>query len=216
MHELLSSCTVDISTLNVEMNSTVQKKRFVGKMTSLIWVAPEYSLGAYGWWHHPSKNTTAPVANELVSNLALHQMILSLVWLHNQIAAFGGNVQDITLAGNSSGATLVHYLHLVLTPEVMKFSGLPTHAFYKMVMMSCSAYLAPIRQQPEALDLQHRILTATGYTGQEDDMRTVVEFMNQIPSKTLRAIVAKETLIWIIDPTLARLQQARDNFLNRS
>ncbi|XP_065202728.1 esterase E4-like isoform X2 [Planococcus citri] len=60
-------------------------------------------------------------------NEALKDIIMSLQWIRNNIASFGGDPENITLLGNSSGATLIHAL--MLSPAS---KGL----FHKAVLMS--------------------------------------------------------------------------------
>ena len=47
-------------------------------------------------------------------NQALKDIILSLKWIKENIEVFGGDPNNVTLLGSSSGAELVHYL--LLTP----------------------------------------------------------------------------------------------------
>ncbi|KAL4955200.1 Alpha/Beta hydrolase protein [Aspergillus filifer] len=52
-------------------------------------------------------------------NLALKDQRLGLDWVRKNIGAFGGNADDITLAGESAGAVYVH-AHLITGPPVKR------------------------------------------------------------------------------------------------
>ncbi|KAL5001348.1 Alpha/Beta hydrolase protein [Aspergillus recurvatus] len=53
------------------------------------------------------------------TNLAIKDQRLGLDWVQRNIAAFGGNVDNITLAGESAGAIYVH-AHLITGPPVKR------------------------------------------------------------------------------------------------
>lgn len=50
------------------------------------------------------RNARAP------ANYGLMDIIAALHWLQENIGAFGGDPQSVTLAGHGTGASLVHYL----------------------------------------------------------------------------------------------------------
>jgi para-nitrobenzyl esterase len=64
-------------------------------------VAPNYRVGALGWLF-----PAGPDANEWrdSANLGLQDQTAALHWIHDNIAAFGGDPDNITVAGHSAGA----------------------------------------------------------------------------------------------------------------
>ena len=75
-----------------------------------IGVSFNYRIGAPGFLN------SALTANEGLLNLGLHDQVLLLQWVNENIAAFGGDPDNITLMGLSAGAHSVgheHRLHVV-------------------------------------------------------------------------------------------------------
>lgn len=78
----------------------------------VIVVRPTYRLGALGWVHLGLISDEFPEA----INLGLQDQIAALRWVHRNIGAFGGDPENITIGGESCGATAVS--HLLAYPPV--------------------------------------------------------------------------------------------------
>jgi para-nitrobenzyl esterase len=98
--------------------------------TGVIIVAPNYRLGPFGFLVHRAlagENPNHPVSG----NYGLLDQRLALKFVHDNIAAFGGDPNNVTLAGTSAGADSVG-LHLVspesggLFQRAVIHSGTPT------------------------------------------------------------------------------------------
>jgi len=74
----------------------------------LVFVSINYRVGAFGFLAHPdlSKESDAGVSG----NYGLLDMIAALKWVKENIAAFGGDPNQVTIAGQSAGASAVNYL----------------------------------------------------------------------------------------------------------
>lgn len=83
----------------------------LARQENVIVVRPNYRLGALGWVHF------GLISEELCEaiNLGLADQISALKWVHSNIAAFGGDPDNITVGGESAGATAVS--HLLVHPE---------------------------------------------------------------------------------------------------
>jgi para-nitrobenzyl esterase len=79
----------------------------------VVVVTMNYRLGPYGFFAHPA--LTAESAHEASGNYGLMDMLASLRWVQNNIAAFGGDPRNVTVFGQSAGAMAI--ASLVASPE---------------------------------------------------------------------------------------------------
>ncbi|MDR1416559.1 MAG: carboxylesterase family protein [Prevotellaceae bacterium] len=73
----------------------------------VVFVTISYRLGALGFLAHPE---LAYDAEGHSGNLGLLDQIFALKWIRENIAAFGGNPDCVTIAGQSAGSMSVHCL----------------------------------------------------------------------------------------------------------
>ncbi|KAF3400161.1 Para-nitrobenzyl esterase [Penicillium rolfsii] len=73
---------------------------------NMIVVRPTYRLGALGWVHFGLISDQLPEA----VNLGLQDQILALQWIHDNIEFFGGDRDNLTIGGESCGATATAHL----------------------------------------------------------------------------------------------------------
>ena len=68
----------------------------------VVIVSVSFRVGAFGYLSHPALMDGTPEENS--GNFALLDIHEALLWVRNEIAAFGGNSENVTLSGFSSGA----------------------------------------------------------------------------------------------------------------
>lgn len=90
---------------------TLERGANLARTQQIIVVRPNYRLGALGWVHFGLITDALPEA----VNLGLQDQLAALRWVHEHIAAFGGDPDRITIGGESAGATAVS--HLLTLPE---------------------------------------------------------------------------------------------------
>jgi len=96
--------------------------RAVAGKSNLLYVSVNYRLGAMGWFIHPAV-TGSDSPEDQSGNFGTLDLIKSLEWIHENIRAFGGDPNNVTIAGESGGAFNV--LSLLVSPAA---KGLFHHA----------------------------------------------------------------------------------------
>jgi para-nitrobenzyl esterase len=76
--------------------------------TNAIVVTTNYRVGYLGWFYHPALNTGDAIRDS--GNFGLLDLIQSLKFVKNNIANFGGDPGNVTIMGQSAGATNVYAL----------------------------------------------------------------------------------------------------------
>jgi para-nitrobenzyl esterase len=74
----------------------------------VVLVAANYRVGRFGFFAFPSLTRERP--DELKGNYAYMDQIVALQWVKRNIAAFGGDPQNVTIFGFSAGGVSVHSL----------------------------------------------------------------------------------------------------------
>ena len=72
----------------------------------VVMVAMNYRVGRFGFFAHPALSKERP--DELKGNYAYMDQIAALQWVRRNIAAFGGNPNNVTIFGFSAGGVSVH------------------------------------------------------------------------------------------------------------
>ncbi|XP_052902546.1 bile salt-activated lipase-like [Anopheles moucheti] len=129
---------------------------------NVLLVTINYRLGALGFLSTGDRYAAG--------NWGLKDCLQALRWIRTNIAAFGGDPDNVTIFGNSAGAALVHLL--VLTDDGQ---GL----FHKAIAQSSTA-LVPYAFQTRPKFYADRIALAFGFGA---DSSTYVELLRTIPAE---------------------------------
>jgi len=76
--------------------------------SGVVFVSFNYRLGRFGFFAHPA--LTSEAAGTPHGNYAILDQIAALKWVQNNIAAFGGDPDNVTIFGESAGGGSVHAL----------------------------------------------------------------------------------------------------------
>ncbi len=82
---------------------------------NVVVVAIQYRLGPFGWFRHAALRDGADDDAERSGNFATLDTIRALEWVRDNIEAFGGDPGNVTVFGESAGATNVYLL--LLAPQ---------------------------------------------------------------------------------------------------
>ena len=93
----------------VGMSGAIRHYRLAGEENVIV-VALQYRLGLLGWFSHPAVRSQAETELDGTSNFALLDMMAALGWVQNNIEAFGGDAQNVTVFGESAGGFNVYAL----------------------------------------------------------------------------------------------------------
>ncbi|SEL53848.1 para-nitrobenzyl esterase [Sphingomonas palmae] len=74
----------------------------------IVVVSINYRLGALGWMAHPALSQES--GQHVSGNYGLLDQIAALQWVRRNIAGFGGDARNVTIAGESAGALSVMFL----------------------------------------------------------------------------------------------------------
>jgi len=74
----------------------------------VVVVTINYRLGVLGYFAHPALSAESPL--HISGNYGLLDQIEALRWMKRNIGSFGGDVSNVTIAGESAGALSVMYL----------------------------------------------------------------------------------------------------------
>ncbi|MFX1490578.1 MAG: carboxylesterase/lipase family protein [Promethearchaeota archaeon] len=94
----------------------------VVEKSNLLYISVNYRLGAMGWFIHPAVTSNGSPEDKS-GNFGTLDLIKALEWVRDNIEAFGGDPNNVTIAGESGGAFNV--LSLLISPRA---KGLFHHA----------------------------------------------------------------------------------------
>ena len=136
-----------------EMSGTVEPEyeghNFIQENPEVILVSIEYRLGVFGFFHlsHLPDGADYPDAQ----NLGLMDQMMALKWIHNNIAAFGGDPDNVTIFGESAGGGSVSLLPLI--------EG--SHNYFQRVIAQ-SGSVCFSRSEAEAIACTNEVMSALG------------------------------------------------------
>jgi len=138
---------------NASANFAAQNGQNLAALTGAVIVAPNYRLGPFGFLRHDA----LAAEDSAAGNYGLLDQRAALIWVRDHIAAFGGNPNNVTIAGQSAGAHSVS-LHLVAQGS----AGL----FHRAVMQSGTMSFR-MRTAADAQQQAVEFATALGCTGSD-------------------------------------------------
>lgn len=147
----------------------------------VVIVTINYRLGALGFLSTGDEHAQG--------NWGLKDCIEALRWVQRNIAAYGGNPNDVTIIGNSAGASLVHFLYL---------SDMANGLFHKAIAQSGTA-IVPFAFQTNPRFYADRL---ANFFGLSSDSANYVDQLRMLPASSF--IPFQEALLTIPVPRFLR------------
>ena len=162
---------------------------FVEENSDVILVSIEYRLGVFGFFHlsHLPDGADYPDAQ----NLGLLDQLMGLKWVHENIAAFGGDPENVTIFGQSAGGGSVSLLPL------MKDS----HKYFKRIIAQSGAPVFT-RSVDEAIACTNEVMDKLGCKTVADLQKVDVEklILTASDALNLRVWAERDGTILPLDP----------------
>lgn len=131
---------------------------WVNQVPEVVVVSVYYRLDSLGFLSHPAFVDSPELGD---NNAGFLDQTEALRWVQQHVAAFGGNPAQVTICGQSAGASSVE-LHVVNAQSQGLFAGAIPQSVYRTPLPS------PQEQEVSILDLiyytAHSILTADAAT----------------------------------------------------
>jgi para-nitrobenzyl esterase len=156
----------------------------------VVLVAANYRLGRFGFFAFPALSEEHP--DELKGNYAYMDQIAALRWVRQNIAAFGGDPNNVTIFGFSAGGVSVH--SLMVSPMAL---GL----FQKAIVESGGSRDSVLTARPmkkDGIDPNYPVSAET--IGINFAQSMGIEGTNQAALAKLRALSAEEVLRGAVQP----------------
>ncbi|EDW59545.1 esterase B1 [Drosophila virilis] len=133
----------------------------------VILVTLNYRLGALGFLSLSDRDLDVP------GNAGLKDQVMALRWIHNNIANFNGDPNNITLMGISAGAA---------STQIMMCTEQTRGLFHKAILMSGSS-LCGWAREPQ-YNWSHRLACQLGYVG-SDNEKEVFRFLQRASAREI-------------------------------
>jgi para-nitrobenzyl esterase len=150
----------------------------------VVLVAMNYRVGRFGFFAHPALSKERP--DDLKGNYAYMDQIAALQWVKRNIAAFGGDPNNVTIFGFSAGGVSVHS---------MLASPLARGLFHKAIAQSGGSRDSVLTARPmraDGVDLNYPVSAET--IGMTFAKSMGVEGTDQAALASLRALSSEQVL----------------------
>ena len=175
-----------------EVGGTVEPREegtnFVKENPDVILVSIDYRLGVFGFFHlsHLPDGKDYPDAQ----NLGLMDQIMALKWVHENIANFGGDPDNVTIFGQSAGGGSVSLLPLI--------EG--SHKYFKRVIAQSGSPVFT-RSTEQAIACTNELMEKLGCKTVADLQKLDVrKFVDEADILTLRVWAERDGKYLPLDP----------------
>uniref|UniRef100_A0A1A9WQZ2 Carboxylic ester hydrolase n=1 Tax=Glossina brevipalpis TaxID=37001 RepID=A0A1A9WQZ2_9MUSC len=151
------------------INPNVNGPEYLMDTGKVLLVTINYRLGVFGFLSTGDEH--------MPGNFGLKDQLLALHWVKDNIAAFGGNPEDVTLLGHSAGASSVH-LHTINS----KAKGL----FHRAILGSGTALAPYVELLQRPLEQARKVAEVIGIKNAYDiSTQNLTEHLRLVESEDL-------------------------------
>jgi len=164
-----------------------QQESFVRE--GIVYVSIEYRLGALGFLCHPQLASESP--DGISGNYGIQDQIMALRWIHDNIAAFGGDPGKVTIAGESAGGISVSIL--CASPQC--------RGLFRAAISESGGSFWPVAEQRAGNTgmLTHTVAQQAGIDFQKRLGKKNIKAMRQVDARTLVDSTAMEAFWPVVD-----------------
>jgi para-nitrobenzyl esterase len=157
----------------------------IAENSNLVVVSINYRVGPLGWFTHPSlRKGKKGTAMSDSGNYGTLDIIMALKWVKENIKAFGGDPNNVTIAGESAGGTNVYSLLM---------SPLATGLFHKAVSQSGFPWTDSVTDGDASADrVIDELMAIDGMTREGMKDNQIADYLR---SKTAKEILSVYTLM---------------------
>ena len=142
----------------------------VVEKSNLLYISVNYRLGVMGWFIHPTVTATGSPEDKS-GNFGTLDLIKALEWVQDNIQAFGGDPNNVTIAGESGGAFNVLSLLISLPAK-----GLFHHAIAESGLSLISSTKTA---EAQSLDLLINLLIKDRKAKNQEESEQILENMSE-------------------------------------
>jgi carboxylesterase type B len=153
----------------------------ISHSSPVIFVSINYRLGALGFWHAKTTENLVP------ENNGIHDQILALQWVQQNITGFGGDPNNITTLGQSAGG---ESLSILSNSKPVKEEKL----YKRAIMLSGTPVTMPAMTLGEHMDNFLTQATQLGISTQDRDIDDIAQEVINAPIDKIR------DLAWVGSP----------------
>jgi para-nitrobenzyl esterase len=142
----------------------------VAENSNLLYISVNYRLGAMGWFLNPAV-TSSGSPEDKSGNFGTLDLIKALEWVRDNIEAFGGDLNNVTIAGESGGAFNV--LSLLISPTA---KGL----FHRAIAESGLSYIwSTDTAEAQSINLLMNLLIKDRKAKDQEEARQIIGKMSE-------------------------------------
>jgi len=145
---------------------------YMAKSGDVVVVSMNYRLGVFGFTAHPSFN------EDYNGGYGLEDQRAALRWVQKNIASFGGDPSNVTIAGESAGGASV-CMHLLAPKE--------TSGLYHRAIIQSAGCVTPLPSLEDGMKIGEKVAQEVGCASEKDQLSC----MRKVSVKDLLAASSK-------------------------